>query len=87
MRELAPPFTFALSVVGADLFKASATFQQELSHVKRDLAAEHLSEVIVHEEVQLPQVQTLLLYQLVSAFGNIHECISILCVPKISSAG
>ncbi|GAA5827335.1 hypothetical protein JCM11251_003770 [Rhodosporidiobolus azoricus] len=73
MTELAPPFAFALSVVGAGLFQTSSSFHQELSHVKRDFAAEHLTEVIVHETERLPRVQTLLLYQLVGAFGNSHE--------------
>lgn len=73
MTELAPPFAFALSVVGAGLFESSADFHKTLSHAKRDFAAEHLAEVIVHEQERMPRVQTLLLYQLVGAFGNSHE--------------
>ncbi|GAA6040322.1 hypothetical protein JCM8097_009421 [Rhodosporidiobolus ruineniae] len=73
MTELAPPFAFGLSVVGAGLFESYSDFHKTLSHAKRDFAAEHLSEVIVHEQERMPRVQTLLLYQLVGAFGNSLE--------------
>ncbi|GAA5848829.1 hypothetical protein JCM8547_006360 [Rhodosporidiobolus lusitaniae] len=73
LGEIAPPFAFALSVCGAGFFQSYSGFYQELSHVKRDFAAEHLAEVIVHEQERMPRVQTLLLYQLVGAFGNSYE--------------
>ncbi|GAA6022712.1 hypothetical protein JCM10207_008074 [Rhodosporidiobolus poonsookiae] len=73
MVELAPPFAFALSVVGAGLFQSDYAFHTELSHVKRIFAAEHLSEVIVHEEERMVRAQTLLLYNLVGAYSNSHE--------------
>ncbi|BGP17389.1 hypothetical protein JCM10213_002872 [Rhodosporidiobolus nylandii] len=73
LQELAPPFAFALSVVGAGFFESYSDFHNELSHQKRDFAAEHLSGVVVHEAERLPCAQTLLLYNLVGAFHDSSE--------------
>jgi hypothetical protein len=64
LGEIAPPFAFAFSVVGAGYFESSSGFHKELSQITCDFAAEHLAKIVVHEDERMPRVQTLLLYQL-----------------------
>jgi hypothetical protein len=73
LGKIAPPFAFALSVVGAGYFKSSSGFHKELSLITCDFAAEHLAKIVVHEDERMPQVQTLLLYQLIGAYSNSYK--------------
>ncbi|BGP41182.1 hypothetical protein JCM10449v2_005156 [Rhodotorula kratochvilovae] len=70
MTSIAPPLAFALSVVGAGFFESSKQFFDEMTHIKRDFAAEGLTDVVLHEDERVPAAQTLLLYQLVGCFSD-----------------
>ncbi|GAA6053391.1 hypothetical protein JCM3770_002301 [Rhodotorula araucariae] len=70
MTSIAPPLAFALSVVGAGFFQSSKKFFEEMTHIKRDFAADALTDVVLHADERVPAAQTLLLYQLVGCFSD-----------------
>ncbi|BGP49316.1 hypothetical protein JCM10450v2_005201 [Rhodotorula kratochvilovae] len=70
MTSIAPPLAFALSIVGAGFFQSSKQFFDEMTHIKRDFAADAFTNVVLHADERVPAAQTLLLYQLMSCFSD-----------------
>ncbi|GAA6020295.1 hypothetical protein JCM10207_003216 [Rhodosporidiobolus poonsookiae] len=68
--EIPPTLAFALSVIGAGLFQSASGFYREMSHIKREFAAEHVRTVILREDERVSSTQTLLLYQLTGCFSS-----------------
>ncbi|BGP41168.1 hypothetical protein JCM10449v2_005139 [Rhodotorula kratochvilovae] len=50
MTSIAPPLAFVLSVVGAGFFQSSKRFFNDMTHIKRNFAAEALTDIVLHED-------------------------------------